>query len=54
MIFAKCMQSYIGKYQLIYTRNEQGRKILLQGRRDALANRQNRLLTRKKVKGALE
>jgi len=54
MIFAKCMQPYIGRYELIYTRNEQGRKILLQGRRDALANRQNRLLTRKKVKGALE
>ena len=54
MIFAQCMQPYIGKYQLIYTRNEAGRKILLQGRKDALANRQNRLLTRKKVKGALE
>ena len=54
MMFAKCMQPYIGRYELMYTRNEQGRKILLQGRRDALANRQNRLLTRKKVKGALE
>lgn len=54
MIFAQCMQPYIGKYQLIYTRNEAGRKILLQGRKDALANRQNRVITRKKVKGALE
>ncbi len=54
MIFAQCMQPYIGRYQLIYTRNEAGRKILLQGRKDALANRQNRVMTRKKVKGALE
>ena len=54
LIFAQCMKPYIGKYELIYTRNERGRKILLQGRRYALANRQNRCLTRKKVKGALE
>lgn len=53
-IFAQYMKSFIGKYQVIYTRNQAGRQILLQGRIHALANRQNRCLTKKKVKGALE
>lgn len=52
--FAKHMKPYIGKYDALYTRNEAGRKILLEGRVYALANRQNRLIKRKKVKGALE
>lgn len=53
-IFAQYMKPFIGRYDVIYTRNTQGRQILLQGRIHALANRQERCLTKKKVKGALE
>lgn len=53
-IFAKYMKRYIGNYQAVYTRNQEGRQILLNGRIKALANRQDRIITKKKVKGALE
>lgn len=53
-VFAKCMKRYLGKYELIYTRNEEGRKLLLKGRVHAFANRDDRLLNHKKVKSALE
>lgn len=52
--FSKCMKRYLGKYDLIYTRNEEGRKLLLKGRVHAFANRDDRLINHKKVKGALE
>lgn len=54
IIFASYMKDYIGSYEVVYTRNAQGRKILLQGRIKALANRQDRCISRKKIKGALE
>lgn len=38
----------------VYTRNEKGRELLLEGRVKALANREERCISRKKVKGALE
>lgn len=53
-LFAECMSRYIGKYKAVYTRSAEGRKILLQGRIHALSNKQNRCISRKKVKGALE
>ena len=53
-IFAQYMRNYIGKYQAIYTRSLEGRKILLNGRIKALANKQDRIVSKKKVKGALE
>ncbi|WP_044600435.1 DEAD/DEAH box helicase family protein, partial [Candidatus Stoquefichus massiliensis] len=53
-IFAQYMKPFIGKYQIVYTRNQEGRQILLNGRIYALANQQERCITRKKVKGALE
>lgn len=53
-LFAQYMKPFIGDYQVIYTRNEEGRKILLEGRIHALANKEERCITRKKVKGALE
>ncbi len=53
-LFLDAMKPYIGKYELVYTRNEAGRKLLLEGRVRAMSNRQNRTLNRKKVKGALE
>ena len=52
--FAKCMHPYIGNYDCIYTRNEKGRELLLEGRVKALANREERCISHKKVKGALE
>lgn len=52
--FAKCMHPYIGNYDCVYTRNEKGRELLLEGRVKALANREERCISRKKVKGTLE
>lgn len=52
--FKEAMKKYIGNYQLVYTRSSNGRKILLRGRKQALANMQNRVLRLKKVKSALE
>ena len=52
--FAKCMHTYIGGYDCVYTRNEKGRELLLEGRVKALANREERCISHKKVKGALE
>ena len=51
--FAKCMKPYIGAYDCVYTRNEKGRELLLEGRVKALANREQRCISHKKVKGAL-
>lgn len=54
-LFQKAAASQIGAYRLIYTRNAEGRKILLHARAKAFANRNERVLNRKKkVKGALE
>lgn len=53
-MFAKSIKHVVDRYDLVYTRNEVGRKILLEGRTKALANRQERCQSRKKVKGALE
>ncbi len=52
--FLSCVRPYIGKYELVYTRNEAGRRVLLAGRIKALANRQERCVTREKVLSALE
>ena len=52
--FAACLRPYIGKYELVYTRNEKGRELLLEGRIRALANQEERCFSHKKVKGALE
>ena len=52
--FAACVKPYIGAYDLVYTRNEKGRELLLEGRVRAMANREERCLSHKKVKSALE
>ncbi len=49
-IFFKCVKPYLGKYDLIYTRNEEGRKLLLEGRMKALANKKSKTGSHKKVK----
>lgn len=48
--FSKCMKSCMGKYELIYTRNPEGREKLLKGRVWAYANRQQIILNRQKLK----
>ncbi len=53
-LFADCIKFVVDRYDLVYTRNEVGRQILLEGRSKALANREARALSRKKVKSALE
>ena len=44
----------IGRYHLVYTRTEAGRKTLLEARIQALSNKNDRILTKKKVKSRLE
>lgn len=53
-LFAKCIKHVVDRYDLVYTRSEVGRKILLEGRTKALANKEARCVSRKKVKSALE
>ena len=50
-LFAKCMKPYIGAYDVVYTRNEKGRAILLEGKIKAFANREERCIRRKKMNG---
>lgn len=52
--FLEHVQKTLGKYELIYTRNSQGRHILLEARIKALGNKQERTITRKKVMSTLE
>ena len=52
--FLEHVQKSLGKYDLIYTRNPQGRHILLEARIKALGNKQERTITRKKVMSTLE
>ncbi|MCQ2531491.1 MAG: DEAD/DEAH box helicase family protein [Saccharofermentans sp.] len=53
-LFNDCMRPYIGKYDLVYTRNAEGRKVLMHGRTHAYANRQERAAGKRTVKSALE
>ena len=54
-LFQKAMQPYIGRFRLVYTRNPEGRKILLHARAKSFSGRNERLMDRKKkLKGALE
>ncbi|MFS9320097.1 DEAD/DEAH box helicase family protein [Streptococcus infantis] len=53
-LFQNAVAPQLGDYQLVYTRNEAGRKILLEARLKSLANKNDRLLTKKKVKSALK
>ena len=52
--FAKCMHPYIGGYDCVYTRNEKGRELLLEGGVKALANREERCISHKKSKRGIE
>ena len=52
--FLNFLMPTIGRYHLVYTRTEAGRKILLEARIKALSNKNDRILTKKKVKSRLE
>ena len=47
--FANCISSKLRNYELIYTRSGEGRRILLDARIKALANKQDRTSTKKRV-----
>lgn len=53
-LFLDAVAPQLGEYQLVYTRNEAGRKVLLEARLKSLANKNDRLITKKKVKSALK
>ena len=53
-LFQNAVAPHIGNYQLVYTRNEAGRKILLEARLKSLANKNDRIITKKKIKSALK
>ncbi|MBQ7065360.1 MAG: DEAD/DEAH box helicase family protein [Lachnospiraceae bacterium] len=48
-LFLKHLEKAIGKYELIYTRNGEGRKILLEARVKSLANKSTKSSSRKKT-----
>lgn len=53
LLLVDSLRKYIGPYELIYTRNPQGRKVLLEARVHAFANRNERCVDKKKkVKNA--
>lgn len=47
--FYQNIRPYVGDYDLVYTRNETGRKVLLEAKVKALANKKARCSSRKKV-----
>ena len=49
-LFYDCIKPYMGNYDLVYTRNENGRKVLLEARMKSIANLKNKIKSRKKVK----
>ena len=49
-LFYESIKAYMGKYELVYTRSESGRQILLEGRMKALANKTNKTKSYKRVK----
>ena len=49
--FYECIKPYMGKYELVYTRSENGRKMLLEARMKTLANTRDKTRSYKKVKG---
>jgi superfamily II DNA or RNA helicase len=55
VLFQSALKPCLGIYQLIYTRNPEGRRLLQKARCQSFANRSDRLIHRdKKIKNALE
>ena len=49
-MFYEAIRPYMGKYELVYTRSESGRQMLLEGRMKALANKKNKTRSLKRLK----
>lgn len=49
--FADCLRSYIGDYELVYTRSDAGKEILLAGRMRGLERGKERCSTRRRLTG---
>lgn len=49
-LFYECIKPYMGNYELVYTRSESGRQVLLEGRMKALANKKDKTKSYKRVK----
>ena len=54
IVFVANIEKYIGSYEIIYTRNVEGRHILLDARLNALGNKQERTFSKKKVTSKLK
>ena len=54
VVFVANIEKYIGTYEIIYTRNVEGRHILLDARLNALGNKQERTFSKKKVTSKLK
>lgn len=50
-LFYECVKPYMGKFDLVYTRNEKGRKVLMEARMKTIANAKSKTRSYKKVKG---
>ena len=48
--FYECIKPYMGKYDLVYTRSEKGRKVLMEARMKTLGNAKNKTRSYKQVK----
>lgn len=53
-LFASCMEPYMGNYELMYTKNDPGKKVLMEGRMKSLSSQKNSCICKKKVKNALK
>lgn len=49
-LFYECIKPYMGKYELVYTRSENGRQVLLEARMKTLTNQKNKTKSYKRVK----
>ena len=53
-LFASCMEPYMGTYELMYTKNDPGKKVLMEGRMKSLSSQKNSCICKKKDKNALK
>lgn len=53
-LFASCMEPYMGTYELMYTKNDPGKQVLMEGRIKSISNQKNSCICKKKVKNALK
>lgn len=53
-LFASCMEPYMGNYELMYTKNDPGKKVLMEGRMKSLSSQKNSCICKKKVINALK